>query len=110
MNWEVWTMKSRISCCNAGLLRRTLLRGAPLWGLWTLGGLLLLPLPVLLRFGSAQEWRMLIYGLLVVLVITFRPSGLMGNKELTLQNLKKFLAGFFLKNRGQAPDGKGDSV
>ena len=53
---------------------------------------------------------MVIYGLLVVLVITFRPSGLMGNKELTLQNLKKFLAGFFLKNRGQAPDGKGDSV
>ena len=73
-------------------------------------GLLLLPLPELLRFGSAQEWRMVIYGLLVVLVITFRPSGLMGNKELTLQNLKKFLAGFFLKNRGQAPDGKGDSV
>ena len=72
--------------------------------------LLLLPLPELLRFGSAQEWRMVIYGLLVVLVITFRPSGLMGNKELTLQNLKKFLAGFFLKNRGQAPDGKGDSV
>ena len=49
MNWEVWTMKSRISCCNAGLLRRTLLRGAPLWGLWTLGGLLL-PLHLLSLF------------------------------------------------------------
>lgn len=53
MNWEVWTMKSRISCCNAGLLRRTLLRGAPLWGLWTLGGLLLLPLHLL----AAPEYQ-----------------------------------------------------
>lgn len=49
-------MKSRTSCCNAGLLRRTLLRGAPLWGLWTLGGLLLLPLHLLslLRVGSRE--------------------------------------------------------
>lgn len=79
MNWEVWTMKSRISCCNAGLLRRTLLRGAPLWGLWTLGGLLLLPLHLLSLFrvdsreateyllGITQVGTVLVfgYGLLV---------------------------------------------
>lgn len=40
-------MKSKISCCNAGLLRRSVLRGAPLWGLWTLGWLILLPLHLL---------------------------------------------------------------
>ena len=32
-----------------------------------LAGLLLLPLPELLRFGSAEQWRMVFYGLLVVL-------------------------------------------
>lgn len=72
-------MKSRISCCNAGLLRRTLLRGAPLWGLWTLGGLLLLPLHLLSLFrvdsretteyllGITQVGTVLVfgYGLLV---------------------------------------------
>ena len=42
-------MKSKISCCNVGegLLRRSILRGAPLWGLWTLGWLILLPLHLL---------------------------------------------------------------
>ena len=40
-------MKSKISCCNAGLLRRSVLRGAPLWGLWLLGGLILLPFHLL---------------------------------------------------------------
>ena len=79
MNWEVWTMKSRISCCNAGLLRRSILRGAPLWGLWTLGGLLLLPLHLLSLFrvdsretteyllGITQVGTVLVfgYGLLV---------------------------------------------
>lgn len=54
-----------------------------------LAGLLLLPLPELLRFGSAEQWRMVLYGLLVVLVILFRPSGLMGTRELTLRDLKK---------------------
>ena len=40
-------MKSKISCCNAGLLRRSVLRGAPLWGLWLLGGLIVLPFHLL---------------------------------------------------------------
>jgi len=55
-----------------------------------LAGLLLLPLPELLRFGSAEQWRMVLYGFLVVLVILFRPSGLMGTRELTLQDIKNF--------------------
>lgn len=53
-----------------------------------LAALLLLPLPELLRFGSAEQWRMVMYGLLVVLVILFRPSGLMGTRELCLQDFK----------------------
>ena len=53
-----------------------------------LAGLLLLPLPELLRFGSAEQWRMVLYGFLVVIVILFRPSGLMGTRELTFQDIR----------------------
>ncbi|MDD4833257.1 MAG: branched-chain amino acid ABC transporter permease [Lutispora sp.] len=53
-----------------------------------LAGLLLLPLPELLRFGSAEQWRMVFYGLLVVIVILFRPAGLMGMREFTFKDIK----------------------
>lgn len=49
MNWEVWTMTSKTSCFNSGLMRRSLLKGAPLWGLWLLFWLLLLPVYLLTR-------------------------------------------------------------
>jgi len=55
-----------------------------------LAGLLMLPLPELLRFGGAEQWRMVLYGFLVVLVILFRPSGIMGTRELTLKDIKAF--------------------
>ena len=55
-----------------------------------IAGAVLIPLPEFLRFDSAQEWRMVIYGVLVVLTIIFRPSGLMGTKELTLKTLVRF--------------------
>jgi branched-chain amino acid transport system permease protein len=44
-------------------------------------------LPELLR--SAQNYRMLLYGIAVVLVITLRPTGLMGYKEFSLSWFKK---------------------
>lgn len=53
-----------------------------------IAALLLLPLPELLRFGGAEQWRMVLYGFLVVVVILFRPSGIMGTKELTWKDLK----------------------
>ena len=55
-----------------------------------LAGLVLTPLPEFLRTESAQEWRMAIYGILIVLIIMFRPNGLMGNKELTIAGIKRF--------------------
>lgn len=67
-----------------------------------LAGLILVPLPELLRTEAAQEWRMAIYGILVVLVIMFRPNGLMGNKELTISGIKKsfiHVKQFFTKKR-----------
>ena len=53
-----------------------------------LAGFFLLPLPELLRFGSAEQWRMVMYGLLVVFVILFRPAGLMGTRELTWNDIR----------------------
>ena len=57
----------------------------------------LVPLPEFLRLSTGQEWRMVIYGLLVILVIIKRPAGLMGNKEFSIQDIKKLKV--FLKNR-----------
>jgi branched-chain amino acid transport system permease protein len=51
---------------------------------------ILVPLPEFLRFGSAQEWRLVFYGLAVVLVILFRPTGLMGHRELEINDIKNF--------------------
>ncbi|MDL2273544.1 branched-chain amino acid ABC transporter permease [Oscillospiraceae bacterium OttesenSCG-928-G22] len=62
-----------------------------------IASLVLVPLPEILRINAAQEWRMVIYGLLVVVVIIFRPSGLMGNRELTWQGTKRFFKKLFSK-------------
>lgn len=64
-----------------------------------IASLILVPLPEILRFGSVQEWRMVFYGLLVVLVIIFKPSGLMGTKEFTIAGAKNFLGRF--RTRGK---------
>lgn len=59
--------------------------------------LILIPLPEVLRFGAVQEWRMVFYGLLVVLVIIFRPSGLMGNREFSIAGLRRFFENMRLR-------------
>ena len=40
------------------------------------------PLPELLR--AVARWRLVIYGLLMIIVMLFRPEGLLGNKEISL--------------------------
>lgn len=47
-----------------------------------LAGAILTPLPEFLRV--AAEWRLVAYGLIVVLMIIFRPEGLLGYREFTL--------------------------
>ncbi len=66
-----------------------------------LAALILVPLPELLRFGSAQQWRMVMYGLLVVLVILFRPGGLMGMKELRFRELANKIGSLCAKRRSK---------
>lgn len=56
-----------------------------------IASLILVPLPEILRFGSVQEWRMVFYGFLVIVVIIFKPSGLMGTKEFSITWLKNFI-------------------
>ncbi|WHH61262.1 branched-chain amino acid ABC transporter permease [Petroclostridium sp. X23] len=54
-----------------------------------ISALVLVPLPEFLRIESGQAWRMVIYGLLVVIVIICRPSGLMGTNEFRISSVKK---------------------
>ena len=58
MRWEVRTMASGTSCFNSALYRKTLGRFWPLWTLWGVLWLLLLPLSQLSRyFDWAREGR-----------------------------------------------------
>ena len=47
-------MKSRMSCCNAAVLKRTLFRGLPLWGAYLLCWLVAMPV-VILSNGNYEE-------------------------------------------------------
>ena len=58
-----------------------------------LAAAILTPLPEFLRFGSAQEWRLILYGLTIVLVILFRPTGLYGDREFSISGLFKWIKG-----------------
>ena len=58
MRWEVRTMASGTSCFNSALYRKTLTRFWPLWTLWGVLWLLLLPLSQLSRyFDWVREGR-----------------------------------------------------
>ncbi|MDL2293615.1 branched-chain amino acid ABC transporter permease [Ruminococcaceae bacterium OttesenSCG-928-D13] len=62
-----------------------------------LASLILVPLPEFLRTEAAQEWRMVLYGVLVVFVIIFRPSGFMGDRELSIKGIFRFFKNRFGK-------------
>ena len=64
-----------------------------------LAGSILIPLPELLRIPSVEDWRMVAYGVLVVLVVVFKPSGLMGNQEFSMSRVAKILKGNKLRNQ-----------
>ncbi|MDD3369050.1 MAG: branched-chain amino acid ABC transporter permease [Lachnospiraceae bacterium] len=55
------------------------------------GAVILTVLPEALRgFGDfIKTYRMLIYSIMIVILMIFRPQGIMGNRELSLQNLMK---------------------
>ncbi len=51
---------------------------------------LIVAVPELLRF--LLNWRLVIYGLLFVVIMVFRPQGLLGYREMNLKWLRKLLA------------------
>lgn len=57
-----------------------------------IGTVILTFLPELLR--SIQDLRMIIYSVALILLMIFRPKGIMGTKELSLKPIKKFISKF----------------
>jgi branched-chain amino acid transport system permease protein len=57
-----------------------------LWGP-VIGAAILTVVPEVLRF--IQEWRMIFYGMLIVLLMTFRPEGLIAKH--TLQDISNLV-------------------
>ena len=57
-------------------------------------------LPELLR--SFDDYRMVAYSLLLILVMIFRPSGLMGRRELSLSKM-------LFRNRSNTQEGKANA-
>ncbi len=60
-------------------------------------GVLLGLLPELLR--AASEWRIIIYCVIVLLIINFRPQGLFGTYELNLKTLGRDISRLFTKRK-----------
>ena len=44
-------------------------------------------------FRPMSKYRMLVYGMVLVLIMVLRPSGIMGKHELTPKHIKEFIAG-----------------
>jgi len=67
---------------------------------------ILVPLPELLRIENIQSWRMVAYGVIILLILQFKPSGLYGYKELTFKQIKKYIANLKtrLNRRGKSFD------
>ena len=63
----------------------------------TLGAFILSALPQFLR--DLQNYRYVIYAVLVILIINFKPSGLLGEWELTIGNIKKSIRRIGRKNK-----------
>lgn len=64
-----------------------------------IGALLLTFLPEVLR--SFYEWRLVVYGAAVILIMITRPQGLMGGKEISLKWFFKIIKKVINKNKGK---------
>ncbi len=61
-----------------------------------IAALVLTGLPEFLR--NVKEWRLVIYGASVVLIMITRPRGLMGGHELTISGIKRFFSRKHIRN------------
>ena len=67
-----------------------------------LGTVLLCALPELLR--AVGDWRLVFYGLAVIIIMIVRPKGLMGGKELPVGKILRKIAGLFSKKKDPPSD------
>ena len=76
-----------------------------------LGTVLLCALPELLR--AVGDWRLVFYGLAVIIIMIVRPKGLMGGRELPVGKILRMIGGLFTKKKDPpdaADPGKGVSA
>ena len=67
-----------------------------------LGTVLLCALPELLR--AVGDWRLVFYGLAVIIIMIVRPKGLMGGKELPVGKILRMIGGLFSKKKDPPSD------
>ena len=67
-----------------------------------LGTVLLCALPELLR--AVGDWRLVFYGLAVIIIMIVRPKGLMGGKELPVGKIIRMIGGLFTKKKDPPSD------
>ena len=77
-----------------------------------LGTVLLCALPELLR--AVGDWRLVMYGLAVIIIMIVRPKGLMGGKELPIGRICRAIGRIFTGKKKDLPppdggDGGGDN-
>jgi branched-chain amino acid transport system permease protein len=64
-----------------------------------IGTILLTFLPEILR--SFYNWRLVIYGAAVILIMITRPQGLMGGKEISIKGIYKYFKNIGRKTKGE---------
>ena len=72
------------------------------------GSVLLCALPELLR--AVGDWRLVMYGLAVIVIMIVRPKGLMGGKELPVGRICRAVGRVFTKKKKDLPPPDGGSV
>lgn len=80
-----------------GILSTQLIAAVVAWGIGSITGPVLAAaafviLPEFLRM--ANMWRLVLYGLMLILIMVFRPTGLMGYRELSLQPVLRRLRAY----------------
>jgi branched-chain amino acid transport system permease protein len=68
-------------------------------------GFVLIAVPELLR--QFAEWRLVIYGFLFVIVMIFRPQGLLGYREMNIDFIRRWWAKAAARKPVPAAEGKG---
>lgn len=68
-----------------------------------IGATILTMIPEFLRSVSSElnELRMFIYGVVIIIMMIFRPQGILGTHEITVKGVKNFVTRLFLKRKEQ---------